>query len=49
MSTSAAGFLLGVFQQRTDPRGVRHPFAGLLAVVFLGLLSQQCDFASIAR
>jgi len=44
--------LLGVFQQLTDPRdprGVRHPFAGLLAVVFLGLLSRQCDFASIAR
>jgi hypothetical protein len=43
---------LGVFQQRTDPRdprGVRHPFAGLLALAFLGLLSRQPDFASIAR
>ncbi len=52
MHTSAAGSLLGVFQQLTDPRdprGVRHPFAGLLAVVFLGLLSRQPDFASIAR
>ena len=51
MSTSA-GSLLGVFEQLTDPRdprGVRHPFAGLLAVVFLGLLSRQCDFANIAR
>jgi hypothetical protein len=28
---------------------VRHPFAGLLAIVFLGLLSRQPDFASIAR
>jgi hypothetical protein len=50
--TPTADSLLSVFQQRTDPRdprGVRHPFAGLLAVVFLGLLSRQCDFASIAR
>jgi DDE_Tnp_1-associated len=52
MSTPVAVSLLGVFQQLTDPRdprGVRHPFAGLLAVVFLGLLSRQPDFASIAR
>jgi hypothetical protein len=52
MSTSAAGCLLGVFEQLTDPRdprGVRHPFAGLLAIVFPGLLSRQCDFANIAR
>ena len=48
----AADSLLGVFQRLTDPRdprGVRHPFAGLLAIVFLGLLSRQPDFASIAR
>jgi hypothetical protein len=47
-----ADSLLGVFQQLTDPRdrrGVRHPFAGLLAITFLGLLSRQPDFASIAR
>src|SRR5215213_10417544 len=47
-----ADSLLNAFQQLTDPRdprGVRHPFAGLLAVVFLGLLSRQPDFASIAR
>ena len=52
MSAPAAGSLLSAFQQLTDPRdrrGVRHPFAGLLAVVFLGLLSRQSDFASIAR
>jgi hypothetical protein len=52
MSVTASDTLLGVFQQLTDPRdprGVRHPFAGLLAVVFLGLLSRQPDFASIAR
>src|SRR6266498_1118792 len=52
MSPPAADSLLSAFQQLTDPRdrrGVRHPFAGLLAVVFLGLLSRQPDFASIAR
>jgi hypothetical protein len=52
MNTTATNSLLGVFQQLTDPRdprGVRHPFAGLLAIVFLGLLSRQPDFASIAR
>lgn len=52
MNATASDSLLGVFQQLTDPRdprGVRHPFAGLLAVVFLGLLSRQPDFASIAR
>jgi hypothetical protein len=52
MNTTAADSLLRAFQQLTDPRdprGVRHPFAGLLAVVFLGLLSRQPDFASIAR
>jgi len=52
MTPTATDSLLGVFQQLTDPRdprGVRHPFAGLLAIVFLGLLSRQPDFASIAR
>lgn len=52
MNATAADSLLGVFEQLTDPRdprGVRHPFAGLLAIVFLGLLSRQPDFASIAR
>jgi len=50
--TAATDSLLNAFQQLTDPRdprGVRHPFAGLLAVIFLGLLSRQPDFASIAR
>jgi hypothetical protein len=52
MPSTTADSLLGVFQQLTDPRhrrGVRHPFAGLLAIVFLGLLSRHPDFASIAR
>lgn len=44
--------LLAAFQRLTDPRhrrGIRHPFSGLLAVLFLGLLSRHPDFASIAR
>jgi hypothetical protein len=44
--------LLAAFQRLIDPRhrrGVRHPFPGLLAIIFLGLLSRQPDFASIAR
>jgi hypothetical protein len=52
MSHPTTASLLGVFEQLTDPRdprGVRHPFAGLLAIVFLGLLSRQPDFANIAR
>jgi hypothetical protein len=50
--TPVTDSLLNAFQQLTDPRdprGVRHPFAGLLAVILLGLLSRQPDFASIAR
>lgn len=52
MSPTSTDSLLRAFQQLADPRdprGVRHPFAGLLAVIFLGLLSRQPDFASIAR
>lgn len=52
MNATTTDSLLGVFQQLTDPRdrrGIRHPFAGLLAVIFLGLLSRHPDFASIAR
>ena len=52
MNPTSTDSLLSAFQRLTDPRdprGVRHPFAGLLAVIFLGLLSRQPDFASIAR
>ncbi len=52
MTTPAADSLLAAFARLTDPRhrrGVRHPFAGLLALTFLGLLCRQGDFASIAR
>lgn len=44
--------LLGAFARLSDPRhrrGVRHPFAGLLALTFLGLICRQADFAAIAR
>lgn len=52
MSTASTATLLASFQQVTDPRhrrGVRHPFAGLLALTFLGLVCRQTDFATIAR
>jgi hypothetical protein len=52
MTTPAADSLLAAFARLTDPRhrrGVRHPFAGLLALTFLGLLCRQPDFAAIAR
>jgi hypothetical protein len=48
----ATDSLLAAFARLTDPRhrrGVRHPFPGLLALTFLGLLCRQADFAAIAR
>lgn len=45
-------FPLAALARLTDPRhrrGVRHPFTGLLALTFLGLLCRQPDFAAIAR
>lgn len=50
--TAAAPSLLAALQALTDPRcrrGVRHPFAAVLALTFLGLLCRQTDFATIAR
>ena len=50
--TDTCSALADAFDTLTDPRqrrGVRHPFSGLLALTFLGLLCRQCDFASIAR
>jgi hypothetical protein len=52
MTSPATDSLLAALHQLTDPRdprGIRHPFPGLLAVTFLGLLCRQVDFASIAR
>ena len=44
--------LLDAFSQVTDPRdrrGIRHPFAGILTLVFLGLLGRMTEFAVIRR
>ena len=52
MTPPAVDSLMAALARLTDPRdrrGVRHPFAGLLALTFLGLLCRQADFASIAR
>src|SRR3954452_278037 len=52
MSTAPVPTLLAVLQRLTDPRcrrGVRHPFAAVLALTFLGMLCRQTDFATIAR
>ena len=52
MTSAAADSLLVALSRLTDPRaprGIRHPFAGLLAVTFLGLLCRHSDFAAIAR
>jgi hypothetical protein len=52
MSAAAAPSLLAALQRLTDPRrrrGVRHPFAAVLALTFLGLLCRQTDFATLAR
>ena len=52
MALAPADSLLTAFGRLTDPRhrrGVRYPFPGLLATLFLGLLCRQPDFASIAR
>ena len=52
MDATPADSLLAAFRELTDPRcrrGIRHPFASLLALTFLGLLCRQPDFAAIAR
>jgi hypothetical protein len=52
MATTALGSLLEAFSQIADPRhrrGIRHPFAGLLALVFLALLGRVTEFAAMRR
>lgn len=52
MTATAAPSLLAAFRSLTDPRhrrGIRHPFSATLALVFLGLLCRQTDFATLAR
>jgi DDE_Tnp_1-associated len=44
--------LAGVFRQVSDPRkprGVRHPFQGMVALVFLGLLARITEMAVLVR
>ena len=50
MFPAPATTLLASLQRLTDPRrrrGVRHPFAAVLALTFLGLLCRQTDFATL--
>jgi hypothetical protein len=52
MSAPPATSLLAALQTLTDvryPRGIRHPFPSALALIFLGLLCRQADFAALAR
>src|ERR1019366_3462355 len=52
LSAAPAATLLASLQRLTDPRcrrGVRHPFAAVLALTFLGLLCRPTDFAPLAR
>src|SRR5580658_5486625 len=44
--------LLDAFAQIDDPRqarGIRHPYASILALAFLGLLGRQVDMACLQR
>jgi hypothetical protein len=50
--TAPIATLLDAFAQIDDPRkprGVRHPYASMLALVFLGLLCRQTDMAGLQR
>ena len=52
MSAPALTSLFAALSRLSDPRmrrGIRHPYSGVLALTFLGLLCRQSDFATIAR
>lgn len=52
MPTPPCDSLLAALARLTDPRhrrGIRHPFAGRLALTFRGRLWRHADFAAIAR
>ncbi len=52
MQTTHLSQLAAVFDKITDPRhkrGIRHPFAGLLALVLLGTLAGMTEIAVIQR
>jgi hypothetical protein len=49
---SSLEHLAEIFSQVTDPRkrrGVRHPFSGILSLVFLGLLARITEMAVVVR
>ena len=52
MVASCLEHLAEVFSQVTDPRkarGVRHPFSGIVSLVFLGLLARITEMAVVVR
>jgi len=52
MIPSALSHCAAAFSQLTDPRkarGVRHPFQGIVALVFLGLLARITEMAVLVR
>ena len=52
MVASSLQCLAEVFSQVTDPRkarGVRHPFSGIVSLVFLGLLARITAMAVVVR
>ena len=52
MVASSLCQLKGVFSKMSDPRdarGVRHPFPGIVSLVFLGLLSRITEMAVVVR
>ena len=52
MVASSLEHLVEVFAQVTDPRkarGVRHPFSGIISLVFLGLLARISEMAVLVR
>jgi hypothetical protein len=52
VTSSVLASLGAIFSQISDPRkkrGVRHPFAGVVSLVFLGLLSRISEMAVLVR
>ena len=52
MVASSLDQLVAVFSQVSDPRkarGVRHPFSGIVSLVFLGLLGRITEMAVVVR
>ena len=52
MVAASLGHLVEVFAEITDPRkarGIRHPYSGIVSLVFLGLLSRITEMAVLVR